>query len=134
VTDAERVAACRRFYDAFGRQDLDTLKEIFAPDCEWVSGVMAPIFGSAAVHGHAGVEEVLRFTHDMFDGYWPEIVEARAADGDRVLIRAQISGRSPGGMDVGQYMGQIVDFRDSRIARVTQTDAPPPGWDDARAS
>jgi len=131
VNDAERLECCRRFYDAFGQQDMGTLKELFAPDCEWISGVMAPIFGAASVHGHAGVEEVLGFTHDMFDGYWPEIVEARPAEGERVLIRAQISGRSPGGIDVAQYMGQVVEFRGGQIACITQTDAPPPGWVEA---
>ena len=59
------------------------------------------------------------------------IDQARAA-GERILVRSWVAGRSDAFGDVSQRQAQVLEFRDGRILRITQTEDPPPGWEEAR--
>jgi hypothetical protein len=60
------------------------------------------------------------------------VLELRADD-ERLLVRGSMHGRNRAlGIDVASLpFGQVVEFSDRKVLRVTQTDDPPPGWADA---
>jgi hypothetical protein len=56
VTAAEKVALCRRSYEAFSDgPDLDALLPLYRPECEWSMESMGAAFGTEAFRGHDGV-------------------------------------------------------------------------------
>ena len=92
---------------------------------------MGAALGAAVYRGHDGRRQ---FMHDLltfFDGMHGEIDQARAA-GERILVRSWVAGRSDAFGDVSQRQAQVLEFRDGRILRITQTEDPPPGWEEAR--
>jgi hypothetical protein len=68
-----------------------------------------------------------------FESFAPRIMELRLWRG-QLLIRADVSGKSQmmGIETASAPFGQVVEFRNSRVLRVTQTDDPPPNWDEAQ--
>ena len=60
------------------------------------------------------------------------MLELRLAN-ERLLVRGSMHGRNRAlRIDVASLpFGQVVEFSERKVLRVTQTDDPPPGWDDA---
>jgi ketosteroid isomerase-like protein len=131
VTDEERLELTRRSYAAWSAADEDGMVALFDPECEWRLGDMAAAVGADVHRGHDGLRRFMRDLTTFFDGMHGEIDEARA-DGERILVRSWVAGRSEAFGDVSQRQAQIVEFRGGRILRITQTEDPPPGWDEAR--
>lgn len=75
----ENKAVVRRFYEAFGAEDLDALKEVLAPDL--------------IAYSHAGPEAQNREDHLQGIAMWLESfdtrfdVEEQIAEGDKVATR-----------------------------------------------
>ncbi|NJN58288.1 MAG: SnoaL-like domain-containing protein [Leptolyngbyaceae cyanobacterium SL_5_9] len=55
-TEHPNVAIVQRYYQAYGRGDLETVREIFAPDITWTIPGHHPLAGTKR-----GVDEVLAF-------------------------------------------------------------------------
>jgi ketosteroid isomerase-like protein len=132
-----RIERLRRSYAAFARLDVDELETLYHPDCEWDMGPMAVTSDQPVWRGHEGLRAMCEMIDREFDSMTTELLEVRAVSDDRVLVRGSnlFSMRNPGEAfpALPAPYGQIVDFRDDLIARVTQTDDPPPGWSEARA-
>jgi serine phosphatase RsbU (regulator of sigma subunit)/ketosteroid isomerase-like protein len=92
----ENKAIVRRFYEALTERDLDTIRELLAPN--FVDH--RPLQG----HEDAGREGYIRFVvalHAVFSDVFYVIEEQMAAEGDRVISRL----RGGGVHDRGEFMG-----------------------------
>lgn len=126
---------CRDSYAAWAAGDLDTLIELYDPECAWDMGPMAAAGIGPVFEGHAGLRQLFADLTGAFpSGFAPRIMELRRL-GDQLLIRGNAIGTS----ELVQVetttapFGQIIDFKDRRILKVSQTDDPPPSWDEASA-
>jgi ketosteroid isomerase-like protein len=131
VTDEERLELTRRSYAAWSAGDEDGVVALFHPECEWRLGDLGAALGAEGYRGHDGMRQFMRDLTTFFQGMRGEITEARAA-GDRILVRSWVAGRSDAFGDISQRQAQVVEFRDGRILRISQTRDPPPGWEEAR--
>jgi hypothetical protein len=68
-----------------------------------------------------------------FEAFAPRILELRLS-GEQLLVRADAIGKSEmmGVETATAPFGQVIDFNDRRILRVSHTYDPPPDWDDAQ--
>jgi ketosteroid isomerase-like protein len=132
VTDW-RVDLCRRSYAAWVAGDAEALIELYDPDCEWDVGPMAATGLGPVYRGHIGLRAMLGELTGAFEGFAPRILELRVF-GEALLIRGDAIGTS-------QLMhvetatapfGQAIEFKQRRILRVSQTEDPPPNWDEAQ--
>lgn len=113
----ENKAIVRRFYEAFGAEDLDALKEVLAPDL--------------VAYSHAGPEAQGREEHLQGIAMWLESfetgfdVEEQVAEGDRVATRVtlravhsrgEFMGVPPGGKEIEMSGMSIERIKDGRIA------------------
>lgn len=58
----DNVDRMRRGYEAFGKGDLDTLRELFSPDIVWHNGGNNPLTGD-----YKGVDEVFGMLGKLFE-------------------------------------------------------------------
>lgn len=111
VDDVEIV---RRFYDAIGRKDFDTMFALAHDDAEW--DLREAALDERVYRGHEGLRE-------YFVPLWevaPEFsvdVQDLAARGDRVIARVRVlaQGRSSG-IDTARSYGAVWTLRDGKIA------------------
>ena len=130
-----RVRLCRGSYAAWAAGDLEGVLELYDPECEWDMGPMAAAGLGPVFEGHAGLRRLFADLTGAFpEGFAPRIMELRLL-GDQLLVRGDAIGTS----ELVQVetttapYGQIIDFKDGRIRKVSQTDDPPPDWDKANA-
>lgn len=89
----ENKAIARRFYEAFGAEDMDALKEVLAP--------------TLVAYSHAGPEPQNREEHLQGIAMWLESfetefdVEEQVAEGDKVATRVTLRARH----NRGEFMG-----------------------------
>jgi ketosteroid isomerase-like protein len=128
-----RSELLRASYAAFDRLDADAAVQLHHPDCEWETGVASAALGEAVYRGHDGVRALMSAVRDVFPDWHPEIAELRAREDGALLVHSRVRATSrDSGMPVEiPAMGQVIEFRDRKIARVTQTSFPPPGWETA---
>ena len=128
-----RADLCHQSYAAFRRRDADGVVELYDPECEWLVGTASAALGETAYHGHIGVQTLMTDINEVFPDWHPVIEEIRLRDDGAALIRARVEGTARDtGMSLQMpVLAQVIEFRDRRILRVTQTDFPPPGWDAA---
>jgi ketosteroid isomerase-like protein len=132
VTDW-RVDLCRSSYAAYVAADADALVELYDADCEWDVGPMAATGLGPAYRGHAGLRQMFSELTAAFEAFAPRILELRLS-GEQLLVRADAIGKSEmmGIETATAPFGQVIDFNDRRIFRVSHTYDPPPDWDDAQ--
>ena len=127
----ERLEVCRDVFVSWSAWDIERVLTLFDPECEWaMSQGYATLLPANSYAGHEGLRDVMGELQSMFDSLNAEIVEARAS-GDELMLRASLSAR-PRGSTVpvtAPPFAQVVEFRDGRISRITQTDDVPVGWD-----
>ncbi len=128
-----RAELCYESYAAFRRRDADAAAELYDPECEWEVGAASAALGETSYRGHIGVQALMSDVNEVFPDWDPVIEELRLREDGTVLVRARAGGTA---RDAGiplqmPVLGQLIEFRDRRILRVTQTDFPPPGWDEA---
>lgn len=128
-----RADLCQRSYAAFRKRDADAAAALYDPDCEWLVGAASAALGETAYHGHIGVQALMSDINEVFPDWDPVIEELRLREDGAVLVRARVEGTARDtrmALHMPQ-LAQVIEFRDRRILRVTQTGFPPPGWDDA---
>lgn len=128
-----RADLCQRSYAAFRKRDADAAAALYDPECEWLVGAASAALGETSYHGHIGVQALMSDINEVFPDWDPVIEELRLRDDGAALVRARVEGtardtRIP--LEMPQ-LAQVIEFRDRRILRVTQTGFPPPGWDAA---
>jgi ketosteroid isomerase-like protein len=128
VTDL-RVDLLRRSYEGFAAMDADAVKAVWHPDCEWHMGPM--ILPEPVFHGHEGIDEFMAIVAETAETIDARMLETRVL-GAHLLIRGFNTFRMRRhDVDMtNQPFGQVCEFKDGLIFRITQTDDPPPGWED----
>jgi steroid delta-isomerase-like uncharacterized protein len=92
----ENKAIVRRFYEALTERDLDTIRELLAPD--FVDHRPLPGYEDP---GSEGYIQFVAALHAVFSEVFYVVEEQMAAEGDRVISRL-----STGGVhDLGEFMG-----------------------------
>ena len=126
-----RLELLRRSYAAYAAGDADAAVEVWHPECEWDMGLNAAATSEPVFRGHDGIRTFITETSSTAD-VQADILEVRG-DGDRLLIRGmnRFHMRAYEVDLTNQPFGQVCEFKDGLILRVTQTDDPPPGWEDA---
>jgi len=110
------VQIAKQVIDAFNRRDVDAIFECVNPDLEWLPAMP---FGGRPLRGREDIESYVREVSDSWEEYRVVAEDFRALDDERVLVLSRIEGRGAGrGGLVDAAMGQIFDFRDSKISRV----------------
>jgi ketosteroid isomerase-like protein len=127
MTDS-RLDLLRRSYAAFSASDPDAQVAVWHPDCEWDMG--PNVLSEAVFRGHDGLRSFIAETTSLADRVEAEILEVRG-HGEDVLIRGVNRFRAYERTVTNQPFGQVCEFRDGLIFRVTQTHDPPPGWEEA---
>jgi ketosteroid isomerase-like protein len=135
MTPAEKLALTQRSYAAFCEgPDIDTLLTVWHSECEWRMGSMGAAFGTDAFRGHEGLRTLASELGDGWgDSFAVTVDEARITSEGVVLVRGHSSGRSRvTEMELSiPAFWQEIQFRDSLILSVMQSDEPPAGWDEA---
>jgi len=115
----------RRGYDAFGRGDMETLREVFHPDLVWHSPGRNQLAGD-----HRGVEAVLGFfgrTMELTGGTFRVEVHDVVASDEHVVglnsVAAQRAGKTLNGRNA-----LVFHVRDGRATEVWQF------WEDQYAA
>ena len=125
-SDADTI---RRGYDAFGRGDMETLRnEVFAADIQWHQGGRNQTSGD-----YLGIDAVLGLFQKFFqltDGTFRAEVHDLLADDQHVVVLGTISGQRTGrSVGNGNYC-QVFHMRDSRAAECWVTPVDPYGLDE----
>lgn len=98
----EKIELMRRGYEAFGKGDLDTLREQFAPDLVWHVGGDNPLTGD-----YKGIDEVFGYFGRIFEmtggNLQQEVHDLLASDEHAVAITHVRASRPDGRkMDMNQ--------------------------------
>ena len=107
--------------------------KLYDADCEWDVGPMAATGLGPIYRGHVGLRQMLSELTGAFDDFAPRILELRLA-GERLLIRGDAIGKSQlmRVQSTTAPFGQVIEFKDRRVLKVSHTYDPPPDWDEAR--
>jgi len=110
------VDAMRRSYAAWNDRDLDTLRELYAPDTEWDMSNIEGWPDTPVYHGHEGLEQALE---DWY-GAWSEMsAEAlQVVVGRAIFIHGRMEVRGHSGAVASYEFGQVIETRDGLVARV----------------
>jgi ketosteroid isomerase-like protein len=88
MTDEKMIAALRRLHEAFNRGDFEAVVQLVRPDIE----LLRP-GGQSSVKGVAALREWMQ--PDALEEQRVEPLDFRVT-GDKVLVRAQVTGRGAG--------------------------------------
>lgn len=118
---SQNVALVREAYAIWQAGDYEALLDFFlttaAPDVELYSR-----FGGLSgepYRGHDGLRTWLAEIQETFERFEPWLDEARAADDARVVVIGGINFRARGsGVDMGERMGWVHEFRDGQLRRM----------------
>jgi ketosteroid isomerase-like protein len=117
----KNVDLVRQAYAHWQAGDYDVLLDFFlefsVPDVELHSR-FAGLAGQP-YRGHEGLGTWLSEIQEAFERFEPWIDEARPVDADRVVVVGGISFRARGsGVDMGERMGWVHEFRDGKLSRM----------------
>ena len=105
-------------YDAFNRQDIDTLFDLYAPDCVWRMANIEAWPESPEYLGHDGLREIFRDWYgqwEFLDVQPSRVVQSPGPS----LITCEIRGRGKvSGVNVQQTWFQVANLRRGKIALV----------------
>lgn len=110
---AENVEQAKSDYEAFGRGDLETLRESFADDAEWVSSDELPNGGTT--NGSDAIIE----NFGQIPNYWSEFSvdpEEFIDAGDYVVVRGTQRATGDNGSFEAAYV-HLMKYRDGELVR-----------------
>lgn len=115
---SDNIATVRRGFDAFATGDMDTLRDVLAPDIEWHLPGRSTISGD-----YSGIDAVLGFFGALFQlsggTFKAELVECGELTSDLVACLIHRSGAMPAGA-VDQRTMLLFQLRDGRAVEVTE--------------
>ncbi len=113
MTDEEMIAALRRLHDAFNRGDFEAVVQMVHPDIEIVR-----TGGQSSVKGVAALREWLE--PDAIEEQRLEPLDFRV-NGDKVLVRAHVTGRGAGsGIEVDVVIFGVWTLDDHGLVKKVQ--------------
>ena len=113
MTDEEMIAALRRFLDTFNRGDVEAVVQLVRPDIEFVRAG-----GQSSVKGVAALRDWME--PDAFEEQRIEPLDFRVK-GDKVLVRAHVTGRGAGsGIEIDVVACGVYTLDDHGLAKAVQ--------------
>lgn len=112
----EKVELMRRGYEAFGKGDLDALRELFAPDIVWHVGGDNPLTGD-----YKGIDDVFGYFGKLFEmtgGDLQQEVHDLLASDDHAVAITHVRASRPDGRTMD--MNQVGVFHADDSNRVTE--------------
>jgi ketosteroid isomerase-like protein len=107
------VDAARAAYDAFSSGDMDSLREMFAEDAEWVSSDELPL------GGHTSGRDAIIENFTQIPNYWSEFSVAPDQfidGGDDVIVHGTQRGTGEGGSFEAPFL-HLMHFEGGKLAR-----------------
>jgi ketosteroid isomerase-like protein len=117
ATEAE-TRLIRSSYAAFNRRDLDTLLELYHPECSWDLSRVTGWPDRGVYRGHEGLRAMFEDWFEAWEEFAAEVSEVQRA-GRRYFIRAsfRVRGRESG-VPMEFEWAQIGEAREGRISTV----------------
>lgn len=116
MANESNIDRIRRGYEAFGKGDLDTLRELFSPDIVWHAG------GDNAISGdYKGIDEVFGMFMKLFemtDGSMEQDVHDVLANDEHAVALTRLTASRPDGRTVD--MNQAAVFHMDGQQRVSE--------------
>ncbi len=106
----------RRLFDAFNRQDADTVRKLWTTDAEWRPAFIGGgLLEGAVFRGHTGLAEFLRVQADTWESVKASPVAIREF-GDRALVEVHLRavGRASGA-PVDRITWNVFELRSGRV-------------------
>ena len=107
------VDTARAAYDAFSSGDMDTLREMFAEDAEWVTSDELPLGGTTS-----GRDAIMK-NFSQIPNYWSEFSvkpDQFIDGGDDVVVHGMQSGTGEGGSFEAPFL-HLMHFEDGKLTR-----------------
>jgi ketosteroid isomerase-like protein len=121
-----------RSYEAFHGLDPESIVPLYTDDVEWVLGPASLAFGTESFQRHNGLRALIAALASIFPDWTPSVQGIREREDGAMLVIFHAGGTAQrDDVELDVVGGQIIEFRDGLICRVTQTSSPPPGWDEA---
>lgn len=113
------LATVQHLYDAFGRRDWPAVRELFAPDIEWIQNEGFPN-GGRHVSAHAVLNDVFTKFRDEWTS-WQALVTEWLDAGSAIVALGEYRGthRATGKATVAVF-AHVYEVRDGRITRFRQ--------------
>ena len=112
-TDHPNVAIIKRYYDAYGKGDLATVREIFAPDITWIIPGHHPLAGTKR-----GADEVFAFFQQLAKAkFQAEVLFLGGNDSYVVDVHRGFSNLERDNVD--QLFALLFRIKDGRIVEAT---------------
>jgi uncharacterized protein len=119
----ENLALIKRGYEAFGKGDFDTIREMMSgPDAVWRTPGYAPF--NAEYKGFEGVIQYFTTLSKLSDGTFKSEPETFFADGDQVVCVTHSTGTRDRKM-LDSHMIHLFRIRDGKVYEVTTFVAEP---------
>lgn len=115
---SDNITTVRKGFTAFATGDMDTLREVFAPDIEWHLPGRSTISGD-----YHGIDAVLGFFGTLFEisggTFKAQLLECGELTSDLVACLIHRSGTAPAGT-IDQRTVLLFQMRDGRATEVTE--------------
>lgn len=115
----KNLATVQRLYDAFGQRDWETIRELFAPDIEWIQNEGFPGGGR-----HVGADAVLNNVLAKFRAEWTSwqaVVTEWLDAGQAIVALGEYRGTHRGtGKSTVAAFAHVYEVRAGRITRFRQ--------------
>ena len=124
----------RRIYEARPRSEsIEQVLKFLDPEIELVTG-LAGSFTAASYRGHSGVRQWLEDVIDVWEEFWPELIEFTDA-GDNVPVDVRWHGQGRGELYPGRSeVHPGLTFRAGRVVRTETFHGPGAGAPGCRTS
>ena len=115
---SDNTETIRSGYEAFAKQDIPGVLEVFAEDIEWDVPTTLP---NGGVHrGHAGVTEFFGGIPEAYAELRVEPDEYLDAEGNRVIVRGHHRGRGNNGVEFEARFVHTWTLRDGKAAEFVE--------------
>jgi ketosteroid isomerase-like protein len=112
----ENVELVRRAYEVLNSRDFSRTAEFLDPDIE--IDVSRNVLNPGVYHGHAGFEQMVRATDDVWDDFQTEPRELLEV-GDHVVVAVTISGSGKGsGVIAEMELFNVLMLRGGKIVQI----------------
>jgi uncharacterized protein len=112
----DNLTLVKRGYEAFSKGDLDTVREMMAPDCVW----RTPGYGPFRAE-YTGPDEVIEYftsLAELSEGTFKSEPEAFFADDERTVALVRNTGTRKGKV-MDTYVIHVFRVRDGKLFEVT---------------
>ncbi len=114
---SENLDALKSAYEAFAREDIPAVLEVFDPDIEWAEPAADGFPGGGVHRGPEAVaNEVFADLPNHFDDFGLDVDEWIDA-GDTIVVTGRLTGRAKGGGELDSAFAHVCKMRNGKLVR-----------------